>query len=70
MVIGNYVITTMLLFLVVIPAYGVAYLKYFALFPHANQRRAATLGFIGLQLAFWGLVFLLVRIVTFHPSAI
>jgi hypothetical protein len=69
-VIGNLVITTLLLFLIVMPAYGFAYLKYFALFPHAHQRKMATIGFVGLQLTFWGLVFLIVRIATFRPSAI
>ena len=61
--IGN-VVATVLTWLIVVFAYTIAYLKYFESFGQPGQRTAATIGFITLQLVFWGLILFLIRTAT------
>ena len=52
------------------PSYALGYVAYFSQFDKPSEHRGATFGFVLIQLVFWGIVFLLVRIATLKSGAI
>jgi hypothetical protein len=68
---GQFVFSLVII-LILWPLYARLYAAYFSRFAGApsSERRNATFGFVALQLAFWGLLFVLIRIATIQPTAI